>query len=245
MYIGGFSQRPSNLSSASDYISDGLINFKTDNPSDFSTAKPNNLNVTNNGGSVDNNAIQEINNPNFPFRNVRAFEVNFGTQNQSMFYDIDIDSREFPETNESLTLLSQIADNKGKGSPTAKSQNLYNVYEARSYKATIHGLGNVMIQPTEYFQLNNVPMFEGVYLIIGVEHDVNSNNYMTTHFTGIKIAKNPKPLLKTPFIISGINVGSSVATNQALNNTTTITPAFNANNLSTADLDSGLHTLLV
>ena len=35
--------------------------------------------------------------------------------------------------------------------PVQKAQNLYNLYENRSYKATITGLGNVMIQPTQYF----------------------------------------------------------------------------------------------
>ena len=48
------------------------------------------------------------------------------------------------------------------------------------------------IMPMMYFQLNNVPMFEGAYMIVKVSHSVVPGN-TTTKFTGIRINKNQIP----------------------------------------------------
>ena len=42
---------------------------------------------------------------------------------------------------------------------------LYNFYKMRSYECQIESLGNAMIQPTMYFNLRHVPMFNGPYMI--------------------------------------------------------------------------------
>ena len=33
-------------------------------------------------------------------------------------------------------------------------------------------LGNATIQPTQYFQLENIPLFNGAYVILNVEHKI-------------------------------------------------------------------------
>ena len=69
-------------------------------------------------------------------------------------------------------------------------------------------LGNAMIQPTQYFQLENVPMYNGAYLIINTEHTIQPNTMLTT-FTGTRIAKYPKPIV-TEFAKSVLSQGSSI-----------------------------------
>jgi hypothetical protein len=53
-------------------------------------------------------------------------------------------------------------------------------------------MGNAQIQPLMYFQLMNVPMFRGTYMIIKVEHNITQGN-MTTVFTGMKMSKVQLP----------------------------------------------------
>jgi hypothetical protein len=105
-------------------------------------------------------------------------------------------------------------DNK-LNAPPPKGQNLYNLYENRSYRATVLGLGNMMIQPTQYFQLENIPMYNGAYIILGVEHNVEPNK-MTTSFTGTKILKYPVPRVLQSSSIVGFEGGNTNDTNVAM-----------------------------
>jgi len=126
----------------------------------------------------------------------------------------DSESKEYPETNESIQILSRISGDNKLQAPIPKGQNLYSMYENRAYKATVTGLGNAMIQPTQYFQLDNVPMFNGAYLILGVEHTMTANK-MTTSFAGTKILEFPIPRVLNPAALFGFNDGASDYTNIA------------------------------
>jgi len=199
MYIGGSSSYPSVAQNG--FVNDGIIDISNPDVSDFSTKKP-----SENNGTVDD--IQMANNSKFPWRQVRAFRVRFGVQNQSMFSGIKIDSKEYPETNESIQILSRLAGDNKEQAPTPKGQNLYNLYENRSYKATITGFGNAMIQPTQYFQLENIPLFNGAYIILDVEHNIEANK-MTTTFSGTKLLKYPIPRVLNPAAFTGFNSDTS------------------------------------
>lgn len=191
MYVGGTS---SILNTGNkNYVDDGILDLQND--SDLLDFQGNDCNKSSN----DNN---------FKYSNVKAFKVKFGQQNQSIFKDIELDSTEFSETNESLAILSKISNDESSASPVPKGQNLFNTYENRSYTAKINMLGNAMIQPTQYFQLENVPMYSGAYLIINTEHTIQPNN-MSTTFTGTRIAKYPKPIV-TEFAKSVLSQGSSI-----------------------------------
>lgn len=197
MFIGGSSSYPTNT--GNDFADDGIIDLETDAPSDFSTSDC--------SKTIDNRFDNQVNtNPDFPWREVRAFRVRFGEQNQSMFKDIKIDTKEFPETNESINILSRLAGDGGPTAPVPQGQNLFNLYENRAYSATVGGLGNAMIQPTQYFQLENVPMFNGAYLILSVEHNISPNK-MTTTFSGTKVLKFPYPRVTNPAAIFGLKDG--------------------------------------
>jgi hypothetical protein len=64
----------------------------------------------------------------------------------------------------------------------------------RSYECQVESLGNAMIQPTMYFNLRHVPMFNGPYMIQTVTHNIDAGNFRTT-FKGVRIPKVNLPKL--------------------------------------------------
>lgn len=184
MYIGGAS---STLDVSEYYIDDGLINLE--DADDFK-----NLNIT----DASNNRIK--------YGEINAFKVRYGLNNQSIFKNVEFDSKEYPETNESLAILSSLAKDESNSTPIPKAQNLYNLYENRAYSAKINMLGNMMIQPTHYFEIENINLFSGSYIVLNVEHDIKSN-HINTSFNGVRILKYPNPII-TDFVESiGLLVG--------------------------------------
>ena len=117
---------------------------------------------------------------------VTIFSINYGQQNQNIFKDVSLDQSEHSETAESLQTTIDIANLGSETNTTYAGQNLYNVFSVRSYTANVEMMGNVMIQPMMYFQLNNIPMFHGAYIITRVRHNIKPN-YMSTNFTGTRV----------------------------------------------------------
>ena len=232
MLIAGTSSYPTEIGNG--FIEDGIIDLSTTAVTDFkSEADVGSLNSIS-----DEDNKQKTNNPKFPWSQVRAFKVRFGEQNQTMFNDIKIDSKEYPETNESIQILSRLANDNNQKAPVPKGQNLYNLYENRAYKATILGLGNAMIQPTQYFQLENVPLFNGAYIILTVEHTIEPNKMMT-NFSGTKILKYPVPRLKNAAAIYGFDGGDSDDTSVGGLSSAEITkPNIDVNNIIISKYDS-------
>jgi hypothetical protein len=70
---------------------------------------------------------------------------------------------------------------------TVGNQNasLYNYYKGRSYTCSVTALGNALIQPTMYFNLRHVPMFNGPYMITSVSHTISAGNFIT-EFEGVR-----------------------------------------------------------
>jgi len=242
MYIGGTSKYLTNTRNG--FVNDGIVDLTTEELPDFNSEECAKLPVEKGGG--DNQEIDKNNYKlNFPYRQVRAFRIRFGEQNQSFFTDINIDSKEYPETNESLAILSRIAGDNKKQSPIPKGQNLYNIYENRSYRAQIEMLGNMMIQPTQYFQLENIPMYSGAYIILDVEHNISSSNFMTTKFNGVKILKYPIPLNRESAVIAGIDTGSSDNTNNATTTSNNIFAAVTPENAPPEAQYNSMYELLI
>lgn len=126
--------------------------------------------------------------------NVPVFAVNYGQQNQNYFRSVKLDQREFTETMESLQVIESISQTGDKSKPTYAGNNLFNVYQTRSYSAEVEMMGSAMIQPMMYFQLNNIPMFRGAYLIYKVNHSIKPHS-MTTTFKGNRVKKSKTPLI--------------------------------------------------
>ena len=123
-----------------------------------------------------------------------VFAVNYGQQNQNYFKNVKLDQREFAETMESLEIIEALSQTGDKSKATFAGNNLFNVYKTRSYSAEVEMMGSAMIQPMMYFQLNNIPMFRGAYLIYKVNHKITPHN-MVTRFKGNRVKKTKTPLL--------------------------------------------------
>ena len=135
--------------------------------------------------------------------NLPVFTVNYGQQNQNYFKDVKLDQSEFSETAESLEIIDDISAGGDKRKNVMVGQNLFNVYQKRSYSCEVEMLGCPLIQPMMYFQLNNIPMFRGLYLIIKVSHTIKPNT-MTTTFKGVRVKRTKTPLLTASDVIMNI-----------------------------------------
>ncbi len=111
---------------------------------------------------------------------VVGFNVDIGPQNQQIFKQFDISQDPGQPTAESLEVLNQMANLSRNRAGYSQSVSLYNVYKNRSYKCSIDMMGNALIQPTMYFNLRNVPMFSGPYMITKVTHRISENGFDTT-----------------------------------------------------------------
>lgn len=147
--------------------------------------------------------------------NLPVFTVNYGQQNQNYFKDVKLDQSEFSETAESLEIIDDISQGGDKMNRVMVGQNLFNTYQKRSYSCQVEMLGCALIQPMMYFQLNNIPMFRGLYLIINVSHSIKPNG-MTTTFKGVRVKKTKTPLLTASDVlmnligdVSNVDTGTS------------------------------------
>lgn len=146
-------------------------------------------------GSPDASIPSDFNEPLNDYEEpVSVFVVNYSQQNQNIFKDISLDQSEFTETEESLKIVQDISTKGFEKNPSIGGQNMYNIYAVRSYTAEIEMLGNAMIQPMMYFQLNNIPMFHGAYMIVRTRHNIKPN-YMSTTFTGTRIRAIESPII--------------------------------------------------
>lgn len=126
---------------------------------------------------------------NFSNRNkVVAFNVDFGIQNQSIFKSISIDMAQRKNIAPTFQILANMGSQADGQKVAQQSVSLYNFYKSASYNCNVTSMGNVMIQPTMYFNLRYVPMFYGPYLITSVTHDITTRDFVTS-FEGVRISK--------------------------------------------------------
>lgn len=114
-----------------------------------------------------------------------GFNVDIGTRNQNVFSSFQVSQDNGVATSETInTYLNLVNQANGRNTAT-QNVSLYNLYTQRSYKCDVVSFGNAMIQPTMYFNLRHVPMFNGPYMITNVEHNISSGNFITK-FSGIR-----------------------------------------------------------
>ena len=118
-----------------------------------------------------------------------GFVVDFGTINQSIFKSVDINQEQGVASSEQIQTTIDMG-NQGSGKKTTQQTTaLYDFYKNRSYTSTVKTLGNVMIQPTMYFVLRHMPMFNGTYIIRNVKHSISSGVF-NTEFNGQRVSAN-------------------------------------------------------
>ena len=117
-----------------------------------------------------------------------GFNVDFGTRNQGIFKSISLDMQQHKNIAPTFQVLADLGSQASGQKVAQQSQSLYNFYRSKSYTCQITSMGNAMIQPTMYFNLQRVPLFYGPYLIMSVSHTINSNDFVT-QFEGIRVSK--------------------------------------------------------
>ena len=152
--------------------------------------------IIENKGSEDlkyfGNAPVGSNNLNY---SISAFAVTYGKQNQMYFKKVNVSMDNPKTTDEAIRnelALSEAGSQGPTEQPSAIGQNIYSIYSNRSYTCTVEMLGCANITPLMYFQLNNVPMFRGLYMIINVKHTIKAGD-MTTIFTGVRVSRYSLP----------------------------------------------------
>ena len=126
--------------------------------------------------------------------NVPSFGISFGRQNNHIFKNLRVTMDNPVMTEQAIKAQWQIAL---KGSSSANSvafigQDTFNVFTNYSYTVNVEMMGNAQICPLMYFQLMNIPMWRGTYMIYKVVHNMTPGN-MTTTVTAMKMNKFATP----------------------------------------------------
>ena len=129
---------------------------------------------------------------------IPSFGVEYGSQKQSIFKSINV-NMDNPQTTEvAVTNMFKLANknNEDMTNLSFNGQDLFKIYSNYAYTCQVEMMGCAQIQPLMYFQLNNIPLFRGAYMIINVEHDITPGN-MTTTFKGVRLNRTKVPMTKT------------------------------------------------
>ena len=132
---------------------------------------------------------------------VVAFEVSIGDQNQGIFKSVQLDQASIRNTTESFNVIENLGRSASGAGANQIDIGLFDIYRQASYTCDVTCMGNVMMQPTMYFYLKNVPMFRGSYWITEVSHNIRNNNIVTT-FKGTRIPYASLPDPKDSFLSS-------------------------------------------
>ena len=116
---------------------------------------------------------------------VVGFNVDVTRPNQQIFKSFNVSQNPGKPTSESLEMLNQMANLDGNRRTSTQSVSLYNLYKNRSYECQVDMMGNALIQPLMYFNIRNIPMFSGPYMITKVTHEISDGDFVT-NFTGTR-----------------------------------------------------------
>ena len=76
-----------------------------------------------------------------------------------------MNQQEHKETGEYFKALADLVDKRGATQQSYVGTDLLRIFKTRSYTCSVEALGCMNIQPLMYFDLQNVPFFNGAYLI--------------------------------------------------------------------------------
>ena len=115
------------------------------------------------------------------FQNNKAvgFVVDFGTANQSVFKSVEIAQNQNVTSSEQIQTVVDMGRLGGNKKTSQQTTALYELYKNRTYDCTLKTFGNVMLQPTMYFVVRHMPMFNGTYIIRSVKHSISPGAFNT------------------------------------------------------------------
>lgn len=161
------------------------------------------------------------------FLKVPSFLVSIGNQYESHFTKISVNMNSPATTDDSINSVYNLS-RLSPGKKVSVGQNLYNVYSNRSFNCEIEMIGNAQIQPYMYFQLTNIPMWNGTYLILGVSHSISAGSFKTK-INGVKMSY-AYPYINEDIYDSPVDIGI-----ESIENGINIIDTFNDKDLSTFD----------
>lgn len=137
--------------------------------------------------------------------NVPSFGVSFGRQNQSIFKNIKLNMNNPATTEISAQTLANIAELGSSHDHRISfyGQDTFNIFKNYSYECEVETMGNAQIQPLMYFQLLNIPMWHGAYMIKSVTHNITPGN-MITRFKGQKMSKYIQPFCDDYYLTNSL-----------------------------------------
>lgn len=132
--------------------------------------------------------------------NIPSFGVAFGRQDNAIFKSFKLSMENPVATEQSIRAMSRLSSKSGASKSKIQyyGQDVYQVYSGYSYFCEFDMMGDVQIMPMMYFQLLNIPLFRGAYMIISVSHNMRQGE-MTTHVKGMRMSRNALPLTKAWF----------------------------------------------
>ena len=132
--------------------------------------------------------------------NVPSFGISFGRQNNHIFKNLRVTMDNPVMTEQAIKATWQIAEMGSGGGRKVHfiGQDTFNVFSNYSYTISVEMLGNAQICPLMYFQLMNIPLWRGTYMIYKVVHNMTPGNMITT-LTAMKMSKYSKPFNTTFF----------------------------------------------
>ena len=137
--------------------------------------------------------------------NVPSFGVAFGRQNNHIFKNLKISMDNPVMTEQAIKAQWNIAKKAGNTEHTICfiGQDTFNVFTNYSYTISLDMIGNAQICPLMYFQLMNIPMWRGTYMVYKVTHNMTPGNMITT-VTAMKMNKYAQPFNSHFFVVHNI-----------------------------------------
>lgn len=124
-----------------------------------------------------------------------CFGIAVNRGNNYIFKGINVSMDSPKITAVAAQTYSDILDKTGKDATKRiffHGQDIFQIYQQYAYSCEIEMLGCAQIQPLMYFQLLNIPMWRGTYMIYKVSHTMQPGN-MTTKFVGVKMSRYQAP----------------------------------------------------
>lgn len=142
-----------------------------------------------------------------PGYRIPSFGVAYSRSNNAVFKKINVNMSTPMVTQQTATVMQQLAEKGGSNDHkiTFVGQDLYNIYSNYAYMCDIEMMGNAQILPLMYFQLTNIPMFRGTYMVVSVNHSITPGR-MITRIRGMKMSRNQLPYNKQWFFRKSDNI---------------------------------------
>lgn len=141
------------------------------------------------GITHNDNVLENISKP------IPVYGITFGQPEQGIVKKMTFGMQNAMTTEYGLTSVKNILANETSSRQIAiRGQDMYQIFDASSYECVFEMLGNVQILPLMFFEVTNIPLWKGIYIVIGIDHDINDHNDMVTRVKSVRLSKYSLPI---------------------------------------------------